>query len=101
MCVCLMKHFKRRMCLLVHTLFGVGPEEGHEDDQRARAPPIQRQAERVGVHQPGEEKAPGGPYSSLPVLEGACKKVVEGLFRRAYSNRMGEIALNWKRVDLD
>ena len=41
-------------------LLGVGPEEGHKDDQRAGAPPLQRQAGRVGALQPGEEKALGG-----------------------------------------
>ena len=35
----------------------------------------ERQAERVGVVQPGEEKALGRPYSSLPVpKQGAYKK---------------------------
>ncbi|GAB0199164.1 hypothetical protein GRJ2_002381800 [Grus japonensis] len=34
---------------------------GHEDDQRAGAPLLWRQAERVGIVQPGEEKAPGRP----------------------------------------
>lgn len=34
------------------------PEEGHKDDQRAGAPPLQRQAEG-GTVQLGEEKAAG------------------------------------------
>ncbi|GAB0177846.1 cell surface A33 antigen [Grus japonensis] len=34
----------------------VGPEEGHEDDQRAGTFLLWRQAERVGAVQPGEEK---------------------------------------------
>ncbi|GAB0193227.1 mitochondrial enolase superfamily member 1 [Grus japonensis] len=34
---------------------------GHGDDQRAGVPLLWRQAERVGVVQPGEEKAPGRP----------------------------------------
>ncbi|GAB0185446.1 cAMP-dependent protein kinase inhibitor alpha [Grus japonensis] len=34
---------------------------GHEDDQRAGAPLLWRQAERVGVVQPEEKKAPGRP----------------------------------------
>ncbi|GAB0206131.1 cAMP-dependent protein kinase inhibitor alpha [Grus japonensis] len=34
---------------------------GHGDDARAGAPLLWRQAERVGVVQPGEEKAPGRP----------------------------------------
>ena len=32
-------------------------EEGHKDDQRAGAPPLQGQAERDGALQPGKEKA--------------------------------------------
>ena len=36
-----------------------GPEEGHEDDQGAGAPPLGRQAEGAGLVQPGEEKAVG------------------------------------------
>jgi len=42
---------------------------------------------RVGPVQPGEEKAPGRPYSSLPVLEGAYKKAGEGLLTRASRDR--------------
>jgi len=36
---------------------------------------------------PGEEKAPVGPYSCLPVPEGAYRKAREGLFTRVCSNR--------------
>ena len=39
------------------------------------------------VVQPGEEKAPGRPYSSLPVPEGAYRKAGGGLFTRAWSDR--------------
>ncbi|KAK4814838.1 hypothetical protein QYF61_027811 [Mycteria americana] len=53
-----------------HGAVGVSPEEGHENDLRAGAPLLRGQAERVGVVQPGEEKAAGRPYSSLPVLKG-------------------------------
>lgn len=38
-------------------LLRVGPEEGNKNDQRARAPLLLRQAERLGVIQPGDEKA--------------------------------------------
>ncbi|GAB0175459.1 cAMP-dependent protein kinase inhibitor alpha [Grus japonensis] len=34
---------------------------GHRDDPRAGAPLLWRQAERVGIVQPGEEEAPGRP----------------------------------------
>jgi len=40
-----------------------------------------------GAVQPREEKAPGWPYSSLPVPEGAYRKDGEGLFTRVCSNR--------------
>ncbi|PKU42453.1 rna-directed dna polymerase from mobile element jockey-like [Limosa lapponica baueri] len=46
-----------------------GPVEGHKNGQRAGAPLLQGQAERAGVVQPGEEKALGRPYGSLPVLK--------------------------------
>ena len=32
---------------------GEGPEKDHKDSQRAGAPPLQRQAERAGLLQPG------------------------------------------------
>ena len=41
---------------------------------------------RVGVVQPGEEKAAGRPLSSLPVPEGAYKKPEEGHLTRAWSD---------------
>jgi len=42
---------------------------------------------RVGVVQPGEEKAAGRPYCGLPVPEEAYKKAGEGLFTRACRKR--------------
>jgi len=42
-----------------HGTVEAGPEEAHEDDQRAGAPLLRGQAEGVGAVQPGEEKAPG------------------------------------------
>jgi len=41
----------------------------------------------LGILQPGEEKATGRPYSSLPVHEGVYKKAGEGLFTRACRDR--------------
>ena len=49
---------------------GVGPEEGHKNHQRAGASLLRGQAERVGVVQPGEEKAAGRPYCGLSVPKG-------------------------------
>jgi len=53
-----------------HGAVGTGPEDGHEDDQRAGAPPLWGQTEGVGAPKPGGEKALGWLYSSLPVPEG-------------------------------
>ncbi|KAK4805526.1 hypothetical protein QYF61_004466 [Mycteria americana] len=53
-----------------HGGVGAGPEEGHENDARDGAPLLRGQTDRVGVVQPGEEKAVGRPSSSLPVLQG-------------------------------
>jgi len=47
----------------------VGPEEGHKNNQNDGAPLLKGKAERVGVVQPGEEKAPGRHCSTLPVPE--------------------------------
>ena len=50
-----------------HGPVGAGPEEGHKNDQRDGTPLLWGKAERVGVVQPGEEKAPGRPYCSLSI----------------------------------
>ena len=63
----------------------MGPEESHEDDQRAGAPPQWTQAERAGAFQIGEVKAAGGLYSNHPVPEGGLEK---RLFITACRNRM-------------
>ena len=46
---------------------GESPEKGNKNDPRDGTPPLQGQAERTGAVQPGEEKAPGKPESSLSV----------------------------------
>ena len=63
-----------------HGAVGAGPEEGHEDDQKAGAPPLWGQAERTRALQPGEEKAPGGPDRYLPVAEGGLQESWGGTF---------------------
>jgi len=70
-----------------HRPVGAGPEKGHKNDQRDGTPLLGGKAERGGAIQPGEEKPPGRPYSSLPVPERAYKKAGEGLFTRAGSDR--------------
>ena len=57
---------------------------GHKDDLRAGEPLVWRQADRVGVVQPAEEKAEGRPSSTW---KRAYKKAGEGLFIRTYSSR--------------
>jgi len=59
---------------------GEGPEEGHEDDQRAGASPLRRQAEGAGLVHPGEEKAVSRPHWSLPVLKRGLQKGGESTF---------------------
>jgi len=66
-----------------------GAKGGHKTDPRTGAPLLWGQAERVGAVQPGEEKAPWRPWSSLAVPEGAYKKAGEGHFTRAWSDRTG------------
>jgi len=53
-----------------HGPVGAGPEKGHKDDLRAGSPLLRGKAEAVRPVQPGEEKAAGRPYSSLPLPEG-------------------------------
>ena len=49
--------------------FGHGPEEGHEDDQRAGAPLLRRQAEGTELVQPEKEEAAGKPHCSFSVFK--------------------------------
>jgi len=63
-----------------HGAVGAGLEEGHEDDQRAGTLPLWGHAERAGALQPRGEKAPGRPYSSLPVPERGLHESWGGTF---------------------
>ena len=69
------------------------PEEGPEDDHRAGAPLLQRQAERAGVVQHGEEKGhllQGHLTVAFHYLKGSYRKAREGLLIREWSNRTRE-----------
>lgn len=70
-----------------HGFVGVGPDEGHEDDLGAGAPFLQRQAERIGTVQSGEDKAPGRAYCSLSVLEGHLQERWTASFQQVYCDR--------------
>jgi len=51
------------------------------------APLLSGKAQMVGAVHPGEGKAVGRPYSSLPVLEGAYRKDGENIVSRACCDR--------------
>lgn len=55
----------------------MGLEEGQEDGQRAGAPLLWREAEKVGIVQLVEENSLGKPYSSFPVPKGGV-----GVYRK-------------------
>ena len=67
---------------------------GHSNDPRAEAPLLRGQAERAGAVQPGEEKAPGRPYCSLPVLKGAHRKMGTGFSAGPVAIAQGIMVLN-------
>ena len=77
-----------------HGPVGVHSEEGHKDDPRDGTPPLQRQAYRAGAVQPGKEKVPGRPGSSLLLPKGGYKKEGDRLFSRVCSDRTREIISN-------
>lgn len=58
--------------------------------------PLLQQAESFGVIQPGEKKAPRGPYSTFHNLKGAYRKAREGRFKRASNHRMRGYGFNLK-----
>lgn len=59
-------------------------EDRHKDNQKAGAPLLCRQAERIGVVQLLEEKVPGRPYKSLPAPkgEGGLQESWRGTFEK-------------------
>ena len=57
-----------------HGHVGAGPEEGHQNDQRAGILHLRGKNEGVGTVQPGEEKTADRPYCRLPVTGGGWYK---------------------------
>ena len=55
-------------------VFVEGPEESNEDKQRAGAPLLWRQAEGIGLVQPGKEKAVGRPHLAFQYLKDDYKQ---------------------------
>lgn len=60
-----------------HEAGEVGPEESHEDDQRAGGSLLWRTTEGTGVLQPGEVKALRGSIGAFQHLTGTYKKAGE------------------------
>jgi len=80
-----------------------GARGGPSNDARAGTALLGGKAGRAGAVQPGEEKAEGRPYRSLPVPEGAYRKVGDKLFSRACCDRTqgNGFKLNKGRFRLD
>jgi len=70
-----------------HGAVGAGPEEATKTIRGAGTPLLGGNTERVGAVQPGEGKAAGRPYSSLPVPEGAYGKDGGNTVSRACRDR--------------
>ena len=71
---------------------------GHGDAARAGAALLWSQAERAGLVQPGEQKAPKGKtLEHLPGPKGADEKPGEGLWTRACRDRTKGMALTCQR----
>jgi len=73
-----------------------GSRGGHKDDQRAAAPPLQRQAEGAGLVQHGEEKVQGDLIAACQYLNGASKQEGSQLFQRVDNSRTRGNDSKWK-----
>lgn len=71
-----------------------GPKQGCENCLRAETLFTCRQAERVGVVHPGEEKVPGDLVAAFQHLKRDYKKDGETLFAKACSDRTRVRVLN-------
>ena len=73
----------------------------HKNDPRSGTTPLLGQAERAGAVQPGEEKAPKLPDSSLSVSQKDCMREGDGLFGRDCSDRTRENGFKLEKGDID
>ena len=76
------------MDALIHGAVGTGPEKGHEDGQRAGAPPLQDRLRVLGLFSLEKRKFQGDLIAAFRYLKGAYRKAGEGLFKRVGSDRM-------------
>ena len=64
-----------------------GPEEGHKDDQRAGAPPLQRQAEGAGLFSLEKGRLWGDLIAAFQYIKGGYKQEGIQLFERIDNSR--------------
>lgn len=64
--------------------------EGYKDNQMTGAPLLWEQAERVGIVQPGEKKAPERPKSPFQYLKGATEELERDFLQVHMVIRKGE-----------
>ena len=83
-----------------HGVVQAGPEEGHKDDQRAETPPLYGKAESSSA--PVEKRRLQGDLGvAFQYLKGPTGKLGRDFLSGQVATGQGEMALNWKRVDLD
>lgn len=81
--------------------YWIGKGKGHKDFQEAGPCLLREKAVKAGVAQAEEEKAPGRPYSGLPIIGDPIRKKVGGkLLSRVCCYRTRDNVFNL-RVDLD
>ena len=73
-----------------HGVLAVGPEEGQEDDQKDRAPPLWGQVRELGLCSLEKSRLRRELVAAFQYLKGAYRKAEEGLLIRACHNRTRE-----------